>query len=221
MDTATLSALVALVIGGATVTLGYVKFITDKENTTTAFRQAWINAVRAEIAALIGASRQEISLRREEERCEIGERESVAKADNAKSSEDKARFAGDAKFYEDALKDFQRTRLAAKHEYQTKLNLVKLYFKLGDPREEQLLRSFVEAKTFADAFCFNADAGDEAQAKQVTEFFLQLDTLYERSNDFARAILKDEWERVKTGEEIYKFTRQILGRFIVGFAICL
>ena len=75
--------------------------------------------------------------------------------------------------------------------------------------------------SFSTRITINADAGDEAQAKQVTEFFLQLDTLYERSNDFARAILKDEWERVKTGEEIYKFTRQILGRFIVGFAICL
>lgn len=219
MDVNIVAPAVALLVGSVTAALSYVKFITDKENTTTSFRQAWINALRNEIGLLIACSRQEISLRLEEDRLVVGEQESKEKAGSASGTEDKQGFLNDAKFYEDSLKAIQASRVLAKHEYRTKFNLVKLYFKLGDQREGNLITSFLDAKKFADSFRFNTKVSDEEAQKEVDGFYEQLDKLFEKSSDLARAILKDEWERVKSGEEIYKKTRKFVGWFIIGFIV--
>ncbi len=206
------AALVSLLVAAITAALSYLKFITDKENTTTAFRQSWIIAVRSELAALVSAGRQLIALKQEEHRCVGDEKKhsDLARKPGI-SKEEKLAAEKNRDFFEKSLLEVQTRFYSANHDFNHRLYLCRLHFKKDDLEANEIIDGIYTRIKEASRFEPSNDVNDEEYMQVVQAFFVNLDADLAVISDKCRVLLKNEWERVKNGEEVYATTRRYLG----------
>jgi hypothetical protein len=170
---------VAALIAGV---LSFVNLTLTKEQKTSEFRQAWIDALRDDLAKFLSASRA--CARAIEARAALGERYLT----------DPFRF-GNEKVSE------------LRHEVAVTYYRVKLRLNPDEVEHIELLRLLDQAIDEQNAFFASiAKEGDP---------FAALD----RIADFARPVLKTEWDRVKAGELPFRIVRNWVAPIVVLLCI--
>lgn len=188
-----IGALVTALIGGL---FGVLGLVITKENKTSEFRQAWVDALRNDIADFASAVKSFVFY-------EKGRQEEVAAKNVAKAAEQRAKHREHELEYEKLLKDAFEKTVHAQMRIRLRINAEESEER-AKSRNDALLDQMVQIQTR-----LNADEPDFDGAERY------LNDLHFK----AAPILKAEWERVKKGETPYVVAKTVLISLLVVGAI--
>ncbi len=201
MDKILFSALFALMAGLLTAVISFVKLVNDKESRVTDYREEWTNSVRKTLADAVAHVRSLVSLL-DTQGVILGSMydlsEQVAlEADVEKKKLIQQRLDLQISRLEMTQKEMNSVRKDLNQAY----NFARLHFKPNDP-----LFAIVEQKF--DSITGQMKGLFEARDKEkVAEIRGQIEVYCADLVAVSRAIIKDEWERIKKGEPIYQKTK--------------
>lgn len=177
----------ALIAGG----IAHSNLIISKEAKTSEFRQAWIDALRAELATFFASTRTMARAAQE------------ARAYHAQ--EDSKLREANAKFHIRAEKITEIRHAVADTFYKIKLRL-----NPQEPDHVQLLNQLEALAAAQNAYLANADAAIDSIFQAA-----------EDAADQAARVLKEEWERVKVGEPAYRRALQSSSSLLLAVVVIL
>lgn len=177
----------ALIAGG----IAYSNLIISKEAKTSEFRQAWIDALRAELATFFASTRTMARAAQE------------ARADHAQK--DPKLLEAKTKFHVNAEKVTEVRHAVSDTFYKIKLRLNR-----QEPDHVQLLNQLEALTAAQNAYLANADASIDS-IFQVAE----------EAADQSALVLKKEWERVKVGEPAYRRALEFVFSLLLVMVVIL
>jgi hypothetical protein len=177
----------ALIAGG----IAHSNLIISKEAKTSEFRQAWIDALRAELAIFFASTRTMARAAQE------------ARAYHAQ--EDSKLREVNAKFHISGEKITEIRHAVADTFYKIKLRL-----NPQEPDHVQLLNQLEALAAIQNAYLANADADIESIFQVAQD-----------AADQAARVLKGEWKRVKVGEPVYRRALQSSSSLLLAMVVIL
>jgi hypothetical protein len=157
--------------------ISLIGLVISKESKVSEFRQAWIDSLRADVAAIITHA-------------------------NAIHGAYLANFSNNVTLWKDAREDFVNLNTA----------LARIRLRLNPTKEPHI--SMLKALAEHEALF---------SGKTTPPDFSKLESLDRRVLDCTQIVLKQEWERVKSGEPFYRVARATAGVLVlVGlFYLCI
>jgi len=193
MDKILLAVFLSSFAGFITAIVSVVKLVNEKENKTSEFRQAWTNSIRnciadlaAKLSALTSAYVHQKRLLDIEAKLCLTDGIHTAKRLEVIRAE---------------IENTNKTIASNTHDQYQTFALCKLHFK---PDEKDFLPIEAQFKSIRDGYAeiLKSKKTDERE-KIKSHNYENIQAII----DSGRKILKNEWERVKEGEAVYKHTK--------------
>lgn len=193
MDKILLVAFLSSFAGFITAVISIVKLVNEKENKTSEFRQSWTDSVRTTISDLSARLIEMVSGLEYHERLVDIEKKLQRRTG--------ANIEKRLNTVSELLKEVRKTMITSRHNFNQSYALCKLHFK-PDDNDFKAIEDIVdsvrkESKSMAA----------ETDTKVRREMRSQNITKSRKIIEIGRQILKNEWERVKEGENVYKQTK--------------
>lgn len=192
---------VLLTFTGALITFifSYIKIINDKEQKTTEFRQKWTDLVREEISCAI--------------KCQ-----SVVWQDHWLESKwalaNASRTGKDKELLDGKIEKAQDRILRNIEEYKKSISCLQISLNPEENECQSLISSIkeielVEKRGREALFKILEKSGSQAEMEKTkASIDFEINKKIEDANKCARIVLKKEWERIKCGEESYRFAKK-------------
>lgn len=215
MDKILLTAFLTALAGLITAALSIVKLVNDKENKITEFRQLWTESARQSMADLVAKINSHIVALVNFRSAESNLHRDLKRMHSATDSVEKESLKGLVDFqYEFLRKSFEVSQglLNDVHLAHAK---VRLHFKPEDTE-------FVRIENKIELYFSKADEirrTDSSEDRNVLK-----EQVHAAMNEVAassRALLKNEWEKIKLGEPAYEETKKWSVRACGGMLLVL
>lgn len=203
MSNILLSTFFALMAGLLTAAISFVKLVNDKESRVTDYREEWTNSVRKTLAEVVALVKSLFPLL-ERQGTIIVSMNDLTKQVGSETNEDKR------KLLQQRL-DLQITRLettqkemnSIRRELNQSHSFARLHFKPNDPTF-----AIVEHK-YDSIFELLKELAGTYEKEKMAELRGQIEVHCAEIISVSRAIIKDEWERIKRGELVYQKTKSV------------
>lgn len=213
-----------------TATLGLAGIIIAKENKTSEFRQKWIDDLRCEISDLKG----KLSVMIDTEWGHLfDKRNNLAKSTVAHNKYHKPIFLGKAtcisvvnyppqpeKSKSTELTQMDISKILADHlaDANKSFSSIELRLNTSDKRDLELLKKLDTLRKTFDVLMGKIAKGDWVGNQELGKLqeFIDFEKAEETFINAAREILKNEWERVKKGEWLFRRLKWIGFLFLIG-----
>lgn len=203
MSNILISTFFALMAGFLTAAVSFVKLVNDKESRVTDYREEWTNSVRKTLADVVAHVRSLVSLL-DTQGVIIGSMQDLSKLIEAESEEDRKKLLQQRLDLQmSRLETTQKEMNSIRRDLNQAYNFARLHFKPNDP-----LFAIVEQKYDSITSQIKGLSGMPDKEK-VAEIRGQIEVYCTELVSVSRAIIKDEWERIKKGEPIYQKTKNV------------
>lgn len=214
MDKVLLTAFLSALAGFITAALSIVKLVNEKESKTTEYRQAWTESVRSALAEL---SSKLNALAHAASAVSRTYHQFIKVVESGKS-EDEEREAVRQRAINVYEKAWQETRNAHKdlrQEVYHSFAQARLHFKPNDTSFDRIEQKFSDCMSLVEKI--QATKKETKRVKMEGE----VHSAAKEISNYARDILKQEWETVKLGEPAYKKTKKWSIRVCIGMLFIL
>jgi len=211
MDKILLTAFLSVLAGFLTGILSIVKLVNEKESKTTDYRQAWTDSVRRALADLIARlNSQAVQIASAEKLRSV--LNDLINEKNVKDQETHKRIID---FNQNSLEKMQAAIREMRKQIYEAYAATRLHFKPNDLSFNRIENKFDLAITTFDELYETNDAAKRTALKA------KVHAITGEITDYARDILKTEWETVKRGEPAYQSTKRwsIIGSIILLFIL--
>ena len=211
MDKILLTAFLSVLAGFLTGILSIVKLVNEKESKTTDYRQAWTDSVRRALADLIARLNSQAVQIASAEKVRSFLNEQI----NEKNIKDVEAHKRVIDFSQNSLKEMQAAIRETRKEIYEAYAVTRLHFKPNDLSFNRIENKFDLAITTFDELLEANDAAKRSSLKA------KVHAITGEITDYARDILKTEWETVKRGEPAYQNTKRwsIIGSILLLFVL--
>lgn len=182
-----------------TFIFSYIKIINDKEQKTTEFRQKWTDLVREEISRSIKCQAVVWQDHWLESKWALGKTTADTETKtllDGKIEKAQDRILRNIEEYKKSMSCLQISLNPEERECQSLISTIKEIEIVEKRGREALLNIFTSNGSMA------------SMEKTKASFDLEIAKKIEDANDCARIVLKKEWERIKNGEESYRFAKK-------------
>jgi hypothetical protein len=211
MDKILLTAFLSALAGFITAILSIVKLVNEKESKTTDYRQSWNDSVRKAFANLVGLINTQASqIANAKETTDF-----LTKLLDPNTVQDEAIRKRGLDFNEASLTEHRNAIRDTRRSIHETYALTRLHFKPDDLSFNRVEQKFDVAMGLIAEM---AKAKDEAERATLKE---KVHNVASEITQYARDILKAEWENVKRGEPAYQLTKKwsIAGSIIMLFIL--
>ncbi|MCX2814949.1 MULTISPECIES: hypothetical protein [unclassified Pseudomonas] len=215
MDKILLTAFLTALAGLITAALSIVKLVNDKESKITEFRQLWTESARLAMADLIAKINSHVVALVNFKAAESNLSRDVKRMNSVTDPVEKEYLKGTVDFQYEFLRksfDISQGLLNEVHLAHAK---VRLHFKPEDTE-------FVRVENKIEQYFSKADEIRRSDSSEDRNIFKE--QVHAAMNEVAassRALLKNEWEKIKLGEPAYKQTKKWSVRMCGGMLLVL
>lgn len=203
MDKLLLTSLFAMIAGFLTAALSFVKLVNDKESRITDYRQEWTNSARESLAKMM-AGVSAISVAFQEQANHVASLEELEQELIRQSEEsERKRIEERIKFEQSKLKMLQEEIIELRHQLRHAYHFTSLHFKPNDPAFSTIEHKFDLIVNLLKSIPSIEDDARLAECRG------QIDLYCSDLLSASKSILKNEWERIKVGEVVYKTTKNV------------
>jgi hypothetical protein len=196
MDKVLLTAFLSALAGFITAVISIVKLVNEKESKTTDYRQAWTDSIRKSLAELIASLNAQAS----QIKNEFSLRDKLNNFSEERLQEPGVDRIMDhlEKNLSELVKNMHLTRQATFESYA----FSRLHFKPNDLSFNRIEQKFDILDSLLN------DLSTESKEVTRAEIRQKIYGGTKEITDYARDILKTEWETVKRGEPAYQRTKK-------------
>lgn len=215
MDKILLTAFLTALAGLVTAVLSIVKLVNDKENKITDFRQIWTESAREAMADLVAKINSHIVAVVNYKKAELSLYENGNRFQHASNEREEEALKGILDYQYEFLRKTFDISIGLLGEVHLAHAKVRLHFKPEDPE-------FVRIEHKIEMYF--AKAEEVRLSDDPASWLVLKEQVHAATNEItgsSRALLKNEWEKIKLGEPAYRMTKKWSGWACVGMLVLL
>jgi hypothetical protein len=215
MDKILLTAFLTALAGLVTAVLSIVKLVNDKENKITEFRQLWTESAREVMADLVAKINSHIVAVVNYKNAELNLYASGNRFQHASNDREKEALKGILDYQYELLRKTFDISIGLLGEVHLAHAKVRLHFKPEDPE-------FVRIEHKIEMYF--AKAEEIRRSDDPANWIGLKEQVHAATNEItgsSRALLKNEWEKIKLGEPAYRMTKKWSGWACIGMLAIL